>query len=320
MSPKGALKIHYLDQLDPSKHTIETVTESIRRLQENGEITLKDIARFTGYQTSTLSQYFGGKYEAEPERIEQALIRFWKNWVSKNSVVKTQASEEVFALLQWAWKRKKIAVILGDNGRGKTMSTQAYCVAHPDECVYLALDATTRVLEFFDVLATSLGIEAQMTGPGSLRKAAIIRALQRKPRMIVIDEADEIKPSILSALRTIWADNEGRCAIVLVGTHELERMLRSPKNHLRYMDTRISLRLRIREMTEEDGGKLVNCYPHSLERAEIREIIDWANKSSRTQGGMRSLANLMGNAYDIMQQDDKEEIDTDCIDRAKALM
>ena len=320
MSSRAALKIHFLDQVDPAKQNIKTVTENIRQIQESGEVTLKDIARFTGYQTSTISQYLSGKYEADSGRVEQALMRFWRNWVSKNSVVKTEAAQEIYALLDWAWRRKKIAVILGDNGRGKTMATQSYCGVHSEECVYLALDATTRVLEFFDVLAASLGIEAQMSGPGSFRKAAIIRALQRKPRMIVIDEADEIKPSILSTLRTIWADNEGRCAIVLVGTHELEKMLRLPANHLRYMDTRVSLRLRVREMSDDDGMKLVNCYPHSLERGEIRQLVDWANKSSRTQGGMRALANILSNSYDIMQQEGKDEIDIECVERAKALM
>jgi hypothetical protein len=35
---------------------------------------------------------------------------------------------------------------------------------------------------------------------------------------------------------------------------------------------------------------------------------------------MRSLSNLLNNAYDLMQQEDKDEIDSECIERAKALM
>lgn len=320
MTRTSAVKLDLVDQLDPRQHEPETVKVNIRRLLDEGSLTLKEIERFTSYKVPTLSQHLNNKYEGDKDRLDQVLVRFWKSWISKHSIVKTQAAEEIFAVMEWAWKRKKIAMIVGDNGRGKTTAVQSFCSEHSDDTVYIVLDATTRVGDFFDALAASLGIEAQMSGPASFRKAAIIRALQRKPRMIVIDEADEIRSRILSTLRTIWADNEGRCAIVLVGTGELERMLRLPANHLRYMDTRISLRLRVKEMDEADAYKLINCYPHSLERAEMKELCHWANKSSRTQGGTRALANLMSNAYDLMQQYELDEINTDCIERAKALM
>jgi len=86
------------------------------------------------------------------------------------------------------------------------------------------------------------------------------------------------------------------------------------------MDTRVSLRLKVREMDDPDAFKLINCFPHELERAEMKELVTWSNRSSRTQGGMRALSFLMSNAFDLMQQYELDEINSDCIDRAKALM
>jgi type II secretory pathway predicted ATPase ExeA len=193
------------------------------------------------------------------------------------------------------------------------MAAQAYCAAHPETTAYLVLDEITHMIDALNVIASALGIEGQMNGPASFRKAAIIRALQREPKLIVIDEADEIKPRLLSALRTIYGDNDGRCGIALFGTSRLEQMLKQ----IRYMDTRIGLRVRVPEMDESDGMKLINEYPNSLERAEMREQINWANIHSTNHGGMRALRNLMKLAQALAQSTDNEQITIELLEEAK---
>lgn len=316
----SVLKLEYLDQLDPRQNDPVQVKQQIKQALDDGEFTLREIERFTSYKVPTISQALSGKYEADTDKIDTAMIRFWKNWIAKSSIVKTNAAQEVFQLLDLTWARKRVSMIVGDNGRGKSTAAQSYCASHPDYTVYTVCDSTYRLLEFFDELAKSLGIEGQMSGPASFRKAAIIRALQRKPRMIIIDEADEIKPRILSALRTIWADNEGRCAIVMIGTRYLETMMQQPFNHLRYMDTRVSLRLNVKEMDEDDAVKFIGRFPNGLERAEMKGLCTWANKASRTRGGMRALANLMSIAYDLAQSQDADEITNEHVETAKAMM
>ncbi len=316
-----ATRLALLDQLDPRTNTPERVKEQINDALKRGDITLKDIQRFTTFSTSTLSTVLNDKYEGDASKLEAALTRYWMNWVSKHSILETKAAQEIYTILAWAHKKQRIAIICGDNGRGKTTAIQAYCAQHPDDTAYVSLDATSRLIEFLDTLAKALRIENQMSGPASFRKEAIIRALQRRERtmMIVVDEADEIKPRILSTVRTIWGDNEGRCAIVLVGTGKLEQTLQRERD-LRYLDTRISLRLNVSEMVDNDAIKLVDRYPHSLERAEVRDLVNWANRSSRNRGGIRALANLLANGYDLMQAQSEDEITSDIIEQAKALL
>lgn len=320
MKDSAALKLTYIDALDPRTHDPEKVMEKIREALERGDFTLKDISRFTTSATSTISQLLSGKYEGDVRKISDALVRFWKSWLAKHSIIQTNAATEIQQVLAWSYKRKLIGIITGDNGRGKTTAVQAYCAAHSDETAYLVLDQTTHIIDALNAIAAALGIEAQMSGPASFRKAAIIRALQRKPRLLIIDEADEIKPRLLSILRTIYGDNDGRCGIVFVGTSKLERMLKHPANDLRYMDTRISLRRSVPEMDEGDAIKLINEYEHNLERAEMRELQKWANQYSRNQGGIRALRNIMNIAQDVAQSAEKTEIDIECINQAKGYL
>jgi DNA transposition AAA+ family ATPase len=316
----AALKITYINALDPKNQTPEQVRSNITEAVHRGDFALKDIAKFTGFAPPTISQVLKGDYEGDTDKVVNALMRFWKNWLAKHSIIQTNAATEIQQLLAWAFKRKLIGVVTGDNGRGKTTAVQAYCAANPDDTAYLVLDQTTHIIDALNAIANALGIEAQMNGPASFRKAAIIRALQRKPRLIIIDEADEIKPRLLSILRTIYGDNDGRCGIVFVGTTKLERMLKHPANDLRYMDTRISLRRSVPEMDESDAIKLINEYEHDLERAEMREMLKWANTYSRNQGGIRALRNLMNIAQDVAQSEEKSEIDIECINQAKGYL
>lgn len=315
-----ALKLSLVEQLD-TRATPERVKEQIRGALSRGDITLRDIERFTTFKSSTISQVLNDKYEGDTAKLDAALVRYWMNYVAKHSILETRAAAEIHTLLKWAHKKQRIAIIVGDNGRGKTTAVQAYHALHPDDTAYITIDATSRLLEFFEALAKALKIENHMNGPASFRKETIIRALQRreKPLMIIIDEADEIKPRILSSVRTIWGDNEGRCAIVLVGTGKLEQVLERERD-LRYMDTRISLRLRVSELEDSDAIMLIKRYPTSLERAEMRDLVNWANRSSRNRGGIRALSNLMANAYDLMQSKEETEITPDMIEQAKGYM
>lgn len=314
------LKLTYLEELDPRQHDPERVIQKIKDALERGDFSQKDIERFTSFSSSTISQVLNDKYEGDVASKHNALVRFWKNWLAKHSIIQTTAAEQVQTFLGWAWKRKLIGLITGDNGRGKSTAAQAYCAAHPEETAYLVLDQTTHILDALNVIAGALGIESQMSGPASFRKAAIIRALQRKPRLIIIDEADEIKPRLLSILRTLYGDNDGRCGIVFIATGKLERMLKHPANDLRYMDTRISLRVHIAEMEESDAIKLINEYVHELDRSEMRELHKWANLHSRNQGGIRALRNLMNIAQDVADAGDKTRIDIDSINQAKGYL
>lgn len=319
-SSVAARNIFLIDDLDPRHASPDKVLVKVKDALHKGEFSQKDIERFTTFKTSTISQVLSGTYEGDTGTIVNAIVRFWRNWIARHSILQTSVASEITHLLDICWKRKLIGIAIGDNGRGKSTAAQSYCALNPDKAVYLVLDETWRLMESLDAIGEALGIESQMNGPASFRKAAIIRALQRKPKLIVIDEGDEIKPRLLSVLRTIYGDNDGRCGIVILGTKELERMLRDPRNKLRYMDTRIAIRQKVSEMDDADAIKLINKYEHNLERADMKALCIWANEQSRNRGGMRALWNLMNLAQDTAQSADKKVIDTDDTEAAKGMM
>ncbi len=161
-----ALKLSLVEQLD-SRATPERVKEQIRGALSRGDITLRDIERFTTFKSSTISQVLNDKYEGDTAKLDAALVRYWMNYVAKHSILETRAAAEIHTLLKWAHKKQRIAIIVGDNGRGKTTAVQAYHALHPDDTAYITIDATSRLLEFFEALAKALKIENHMNGPAS---------------------------------------------------------------------------------------------------------------------------------------------------------
>ncbi len=324
MKSNAAMKLAYLDQLNPRIATDpEHVLDSIKKAVDDGDVSHKEIAQATGYAASTVSQILNDKYGADTADFKQAATRFWLSWISKNTILELQSVKDINVGLDLIWKRRRMGLIIGDNGRGKTFGAFDYWRRHQDHTVYLILDATFRLHDLLARIAVSLNLYQRVEdvkGPNGWLKGEIIRHLQREQRLIIIDEADRLKPSFLEVLQTIRGDIEGRCAVAFIGTTNLEGILRDPKRNLRYVDTRISVRIRVQEMSDADILSIVKQFPHDLDRSEIRKLREWANDDSANRAGIRGVFDLMTLAYDFMLSADSSRIDEEHIRNAQAMM
>lgn len=318
MKADAALKLAYTERLDPRTHDPERVKEEILAALERGDFTRKDIARFTTMSDSVISQVLNNNYQGDVQGVEKSLVLFWKNWVSRHSIVQTETVKVIQNFMDWVWARRLIGMVVGDNGSGKSKAAQHYCATHPDDTAYIAVDQDTLVLEALNAIAKQMNIEDQMSGPASFRRETIIRALKRKSgnRLVVIDiESDDVRSKVFSTIRTIYGDNEkGYCGIIFIGTQRFVDMLKDPRRNLRFMQRRINLRLDVRLMQQKDAFDLIDSYPHSLESAEKKKIYAWATEKIRFT--ISSLHDLMEAARDRAQDADKAEIDYDCIEEA----
>lgn len=286
------------------------VRARIKALVDAGEVRLQDISKVTSYDTSTISSYLGGKYEGDVAKLADGVARFYRQWLVKYAFVETKQSKQMHAMMEIAWKRKTIAGIIADFGRGKTKASSHYC-AEKDYAVYIVLNTLTSPTDLLNRMGAELNISAQMKGTRSDRLQAIIRALQRKPRLFIIDEADELTPKTLAILRDIYGDNSERCGIVLLGTESLLKLLDNPD--LGYLRHRITRWMRIGEIEFEEVRTIIDMWPHKLDtRHDLRPAWEWSLK----RYGVHSMVNLIQCAYDEMKMKDKKFIDDDCLERA----
>jgi DNA transposition AAA+ family ATPase len=281
----------------------------VKALLDAQEIRLRDIERITSFKGPTISQHLSGTYTGDVEKLDDALMRFYRSWMAKNAIVQTKVVEEIHAILHLVWVRKEIGCIRGKFGRGKTKAASSF-IAKNDQAILVTLSGVTSPTELLHAVADALGIRSHMIGSRSDKLQAIIRNLQRSPRLIIIDEADELRPRSLALLRDIHGEGTERCGIVLIATDRLNKLLENPE--LGYLRRRITIKRDIEEINYTEAKGIADMWPHDLENDELKTAWSWSLKHF----GIASLVNLMMRAYDVMQARKGKEITGDDIEAA----
>lgn len=313
MAPAALNRMSLVEQTQHNE-SIAEIKSTLRALCESKELSLRDISRFTGYSQSVASQVLNDKYDGDSEKMNESIARFYRNWVASNLIVETSVVKQIHATMLLAWKRKLITQITGHFGCGKSKSSARF-VALNDFACYVELTSTTSPQSLLHRIAEALNCESQMRGSQDDKLSAIIRNLQRNNRQLVIDEADNLRARTLAILKDIWGgENEGRCSIVLIGTDRLKKLLTDPV--LGYLRRRISLKTEVGDIGFEEAKKIADFWPHKLDRDELKQAWSWSLKKF----GVATLVVLMARAYDVMQLNEKNKIDSDCLEGAMSMV
>ncbi|MFZ1082423.1 MAG: ATP-binding protein [Candidatus Kryptoniota bacterium] len=307
---QSATNLRLIDNLKVNGYEPSDIRARVLELLDNGDMKLKDIEKATSFKSSTILQILHGKYDGDSRKALDSIASYYRYWLARYKTVKTHSIEEIHAVIELAWKRKEIAMVVGSFGKGKSEAALLYAVTHPDYAYFIELSGVSSTMELLTKIGEALDITDIMTGSASNRLAAIIRTLQRQPKLLIIDEADELKPRSLKLLRDIRGDREERCAIVLIATEKLFRLLKDPQ--LGYFESRIAIKYRAHDVEFEEVVKIANKFPHKLDKLEIKTAWEWAKKHH----SLRSFVLLFQRAYDMMQIKDLDEIDSDCIKEA----
>lgn len=288
--------------------SIEEIKETLRKLIENSEVTQRQVAKFTGFSQSVISQALNDTYEGDRDKLDDALARFYRNWIATNAIVETSVVKEIHATMMLAWKRKEICRITGHFGCGKSKASARFVALNSEFAVYAELTSTTTPVSLLHRIADALNIESQMAGSQDDKLSAIIRQLQRRPRQMVIDEADNLRPKTLAILKDIHGgESSERCSIVLIGTERLKKVLQDPL--LGYLRRRIRIQREVGDINFDEALKIARLWPNKLDRDELKEAWSWSVKKF----GVASLVALMARSYDMMQLQNKKRIDSECL-------
>lgn len=307
MAPQQASRLSLIEQSQYNE-SLDEIKQTLRGLLESQEITLRLISKFTGFASPTISQALNDTYEGDREKLDDALSRFYRNWIASNAIIETSVVKEIHATMMLAWKRKEICRITGHFGCGKSKASARFVALNSEFSAYVELTSTTTPASLLRRIADALNIESQMQGSQDDRLFAVIRSLQRKPRQLVIDEADNLKPRTLAILKDIHGgESSERCSIVLIGTERLKKVLQDPL--LGYLRRRIRIQREVGDVSFDEAKKIADLWPHRLDRDELKEAWSWCLK----RFGVASLVALMARAYDEMQLRDKKKVDSECL-------
>lgn len=241
----------------------------------NGRIALADVA--TVEETAAPSASSATKLEILPPK--QTVIH------------KTAGFQDAYGLCIMCHSEKEIGVLTGPPGIGKTTTIREFAKDYSGEVILITARPEMSVRDFIQQLANLLGLGI-LYGSNYERATSVVEELQKRPRTIIVDEAENLARSSISKLeilRRIYDDAE--TGLVLVGTPRLKTLLvkgPSRRENLSQLYSRISYLLEVSGLTAEDVGNiLAPCQVADTARKEL-----WQVAADTDHGGTRMFFKL----------------------------
>lgn len=103
--------------------------------------------------------------------------------------VVTAIGAKVFETLDFALKARRMVLVEGLEGRGKSEAAKAWCRLHKGEARFVNLKGITNKTMVFRTIAKALGIASSYARTATEMQARIEDVLQRSGLMLLIDEA-----------------------------------------------------------------------------------------------------------------------------------
>lgn len=199
-------------------------------LGANPEISRDQMSKMAGISSSALSQFMSGTYSGKNENIARKLLAVIGAeqkrqaavlTVREPEIVETKNMRAIWFGLEYARDRNDVIVVYGPPGVGKTCTVRRYAAENPATLLITASPNIANGIEIMEEILEALGKKAE--GGKRTKQKAVINALQRSNRTIIIDEAHFLTFKGLETLRTIF--DATRCPLVLCGNPKIMEMI-----------------------------------------------------------------------------------------------
>lgn len=263
----------------------EQLTEYI----EKSDITQSAISRALGINQGRLNQWLLGKYTGSNEKIEEAVKSFLalqeERAAQKAQEIifcPTKNAKKTFELARFCHLMRKIGVLYGDAGLGKTIAINEYAKQNPDVILFEAnLSFSTKIT------IAELHQATGLTGIGSIHQMFedIVERLKGTGRLIIIDQAEYLPYRALELLRSIY-DKAG-IGILLVGMPRLISNLKGMHGQFKQLYSRIIMAGKLERMTEDDVKLILQNNIQEYDQDTLKNCVDLS------KGNGRVLSNIL---------------------------
>ncbi|MEI6846590.1 MAG: AAA family ATPase [Chlorobiaceae bacterium] len=217
------------------------LVEEIKALMAAEEISGNALSKLCGISGASLSQWLSGIYPANPEQIEKKISA----WLQRRKEVdalplqglerfektaKTTVYRHVTETIRHCHLKGKIGLVTSLSGTGKTRAIKDY-VEHNPGSIAIECHPTFPMRSVLQEIARQSNIEAR----GNVHEVlmAICEKLQGTGKVIILDEAEHLKPAVLDVVRRIY--DFANIGIVYVGLPRFAATMRGLRGEFQYI-------------------------------------------------------------------------------------
>ncbi|MCA1972081.1 MAG: AAA family ATPase [Caenispirillum sp.] len=257
-------------------------------------VTRKKCADEAGIAYGTLTNWLGGTYAGDNDRIASEVARWLKAREERARTgaalpqepgyTETVTTAKIISILQYAQIAPDIAVVGGDAGTGKTTSATEYCRTNPNAWMVTMDPSCSSANAMLAEICQVVGVQERL----STRLArAIGEQLKGKQALIVLDEAQHLSTQALEQIRSLH-DKYG-LGIALIGNVSIYARLEGGRTaQFAQLFSRVGMRLTKTRPTLGDIGKLLDAW--GIEGKEERTFLTGvANKP----GALRQMTKVI---------------------------
>ena len=287
---------------------MKKIIEDLEKFAEENNISYAKIAKAINIGSSTLSEFRRGTYtgdvKALTEKVEAFLERHKKKMRRIDFSVDTEVKKRIFYaaevienyvasnVMTQTIDSAKIAYIYGRAGIGKTHALMEWAKQYKGRALFITAETGITVVGLIKKIARELRIDANGNNTESI-KQRIKDSVKFTETIIVIDEGEHLKPSIIDIVRSL-ADQTG-VGIIIAGIEALKSKIYSQTKGYEYLYSRAVINMTLRELNIDDVSKIVKKFLKNeidlYSEKELQEMISYINLTVR--GSARQLANLL---------------------------
>jgi len=210
------------------------------------------VARSLGVSPSLISQWLKGNYGGDVVTFEQKIKNYMKNFNKSNlnepeKIYETTDMSMVFFTFDEAIVARRMCLVYGEAGSGKTEAVKAYVKNHP-EAILIEVIPGMSTRELLKMICEKANVSDARTPSEMI--IAISNEFKRRETFLIIDEAENLTTKALESIRRIW--DFSKSPIALVGTHNVIRNLKGRNGELRQLYRRIIGKWEMQGLSDEE--------------------------------------------------------------------
>ena len=285
------------------------------RLIEQNELNATATAKAIGISPASLSKLRKGGYNADMGNMQKKIAQYLqlqkerREILPKAPFVETLVARKVMRLCRMAHVERKMVVLAGQSGIGKTMALRKYSLENKS-VIYIAANSASGMQTTIYRIAQLAG--TSVVGDTSIRAERIIGALKGTNKVIIVDEADHLKLNAIEMIRYIH--DQAGIGVVLSGWQEMIHTITgggSGEGKYSRIYTRCGAIESLRPISKKDARLIVEAILGQTKQDIVEKFYEVSNKCPRI------MVMLIPHAWKKAKETNRGRITPQIIEEAK---